>query len=211
MKRISILLLVSMFFIFGCGKKEEVKTEKVEEKPAELAPPETTKKEISQEPIVREKNPIVVMETNHGPIEIELYWKESPKLTENFLRLVNNGFYNDLTFHRIVPGFVIQGGDPSGTGSGGPGYKLPDEPTVKKHERGAIAMARSAEGNSGSQFYVCLSTEKTAHLDQMGFTVFAHVTAGMDVVDKIASVPNSGPPENRALEKVIMTKVYEKK
>ena len=211
MKRISILLLVSMFFIFGCGKKEEVKTEKVEEKPAELAPPETTKKEISQEPIVREKNPIVVMETNHGPIEIELYWKESPKLAENFLRLVNNGFYNDLTFHRIVPGFVIQGGDPEGTGSGGPGYKLPDEPTVKKHERGAIAMARSAEGNSGSQFYVCLSTEKTAHLDQMGFTVFAHVTAGMDVVDKIASVPNSGPPENRALEKVIMTKVYEKK
>lgn len=210
MKRLSILLLVSLFFIFGCGKKEEVKTEKVEEKPAEMVPPETTSKEVSQEPIVREKNPIVVMETNHGSIEIELYWKESPKLAENFLRLVNSGFYNNLTFHRIVPGFVIQGGDPTGTGSGGPGYKLPDEPTVKKHERGAIAMARSAEGNSGSQFYICLSTESTSRLDQMGFTVFAHVTAGMEVVDKIAKVPNSGPPENRILEKVVMTKVYEK-
>jgi peptidyl-prolyl cis-trans isomerase B (cyclophilin B) len=210
MKRISILLLISLFFIFGCGKKEEVKTEKMEEEPAEVAPPETLSKEVSQEPIVREKNPIVIMETNHGTIEIELYWKESPKLAENFLRLVNSGFYNGLTFHRIVPGFVIQGGDPLGNGTGGPGYNLPDEPTVKKHERGAIAMARGPEGNSGSQFYICLSTERTARLDQMGFTVFAHVIKGMDVVDKIAQVPNSGPPENRALEKVIMTKVYEK-
>jgi peptidyl-prolyl cis-trans isomerase B (cyclophilin B) len=210
MKRISILLLVSLFFIFGCGKKEEVKTEKVEEQSAEVVPPESAQKEISQAPIVREKNPIVVMETNQGTIEIELYWKESPKLAENFLRLVNSGFYNGLTFHRLVPGFVIQGGDPTGTGSGGPGYKLPDEPTVKKHERGAIAMARGPEGNSGSQFYICLSTEKTASLDQMGFTVFAHVIKGMDVVDKIAQLPNSGPPENRAIEKVVMTKVYEK-
>jgi cyclophilin family peptidyl-prolyl cis-trans isomerase len=108
-----------------------------------------------------------------------------------------------------VPGFVIQGGDPTGTGSGGPGYNLPDEPTVKKHERGAIAMARSAEGNSGSQFYICLSTERTAHLDQMNFTVFAHVTTGMDVVDKIASVPRG--PGDKPNDNVVMTKVYEKK
>lgn len=196
MKRISIFLLLSLFFIFGCGKKEEVKTEKAE-------------KEISQEPIVREKNPIVVMETNHGTIEIELYWKESPKLAENFLRLVNSGFYNGLTFHRIVPGFVIQGGDPLGNGTGGPGYSLPDEPTVKKHERGAIAMARGPEGNSGSQFYICLSTERTARLDQMKFTVFAHVIKGMDVVDKIASVPRG--PGDKPTDNVVMTKVYEKK
>lgn len=208
MKTISILLLISLFFIFGCAKKEEVKTEKAEETKGEVVPPETPKKEISQEPIVREKNPIVVMETNHGPIEIELYWKESPKLAENFLRLVNSGFYNGLTFHRIVPGFVIQGGDPTGTGSGGPGYNLPDEPTVKKHERGGIAMARSAAGNSGSQFYICLSTERTAHLDQQNFTIFAHVTGGMDVVDKIASVPRG--PGDKPTENVIMTKVYEK-
>ena len=208
MKRISILLLVSLFFVFGCAKKEEVKTEKVEEEAAEVVTPETAEKEISKEPIVREKNPIVVMETNHGIIEIELYWKESPKLAENFLRLVLSGFYDSLTFHRIVPDFVIQGGDPTGTGTGGPGYTLPDEPTVKKHERGAMAMARSAAGNSGSQFYVCLTTERTAPLDQQNFTVFAHVTAGMDVVDKIAQVPTG--PRGMPQEKVVMTKVYEK-
>jgi cyclophilin family peptidyl-prolyl cis-trans isomerase len=209
MKRISILLLISLFFIFGCGKKEEVKTEKAEETKGEVVPPETPPKEISQEPLVREKNPIVVMETNQGTMEIELYWKESPKLAENFLKLVNSRFYNGLTFHRIVPGFVIQGGDPLGNGTGGPGYNLPDEPTVKKHERGAIAMARGPEGNSGSQFYICLSTESTARLDQMKFTVFAHVTAGMDVVDKIASVPRG--PGDKPNDNVVMTKVYEKK
>jgi peptidyl-prolyl cis-trans isomerase B (cyclophilin B) len=208
MKRISILVLVSLFFIFGCAKKEEVKTEKAEEEATEVTPPKTVEKEISKEPIVREKNPIVVIETNHGTIEIELYWKESPKLAENFLRLVLSEFYDGLTFHRIVPEFVIQGGDPKGDGTGGPGYTLPDEPTVKKHERGAIAMARSAEGNSGSQFYICLSTERTAHLDQQNFTVFAHVIKGMDVVDKIAQVPTG--PRGMPQEKVVMTKVYEK-
>jgi peptidyl-prolyl cis-trans isomerase B (cyclophilin B) len=214
MKKIFILSVLLGFFLFGCGKKEEVQTKKGEEQPEQIAKTETeTPKEetkpISQEPLVREKNPIIEMETNLGNIEIELYWKESPKLAENFLRLVNSGFYNGLTFHRVVPGFVIQGGDPTGTGAGGPGYKLPDEPTVKKHERGALAMARSAEGNSGSQFYICLSTERTAHLDQQNFTVFAHVIKGMDVVDKIAQVPR-GPGDNPT-EKVVMTKVYEKK
>jgi peptidyl-prolyl cis-trans isomerase B (cyclophilin B) len=208
MKRVSILVVVSLFFIFGCGKKEEVQTETMEEKAEEVVSEETAEPEIMQEPIVREKNPVVVIETNHGPIEVELYWKESPKLAENFLRLVLSGYYNGLTFHRVVPGFVIQGGDPTGTGTGGPGYRLPDEPTTKKHERGAIAMARSAEGNSGSQFYICLSTEKTAHLDQQNFTVFAHVIKGMDVVDKIAAVPTGAG--SKPTEDVIMTKVYEK-
>ena len=208
MKRITILVVVSLFFIFGCGKKEEVQTETMEEKAEEVVAEETPEPEIMQEPIVREKNPIVLMETNQGTIEIELYWKESPKLAENFLRLVLSEFYNGLTFHRIAPGFVIQGGDPTGTGTGGPGYRLPDEPTTKKHERAAIAMARSAEGNSGSQFYICLSTEKTAHLDGQNFTVFAHVVDGMDVVDKIAAVPTD--PRSKPTEDVVMTKVYEK-
>jgi peptidyl-prolyl cis-trans isomerase B (cyclophilin B) len=208
MKGIFILLLASFFLIFGCAKEEEAQVEKVEQKAEEVVTPETGKKEIMQEPIVREKNPTVVMETNHGTMEIELYWKESPKLAENFLRLVLSKFYDGLTFHRVVPGFVIQGGDPTATGSGGPGYRLPDEPTTKKHERGAIAMARSAEGNSGSQFYICLSTEKTAHLDGQNFTVFAHVVKGMEVVDKIAAVPTGAG--SKPTEDVTMTKVYEK-
>lgn len=210
MKKVLILSVLLAFFLLGCGKKEEVKTEKGEEQPEQVTETkEEATKPISQEPIVREKNPIVVMETNFGTMEIELYWKESPKLAENFLRLANSGYYDSLTFHRVIPGFVIQGGDPLGNGTGGPGYKLPDEPTVKKHERGAIAMARSAEGNSGSQFYIVLSKERTAHLDNQGFTVFAHVIKGMDVVDKIAAVKTGAG--DMPTEKVIMTKVYEKK
>jgi cyclophilin family peptidyl-prolyl cis-trans isomerase len=208
MKRIFILSVLVVFFLFGCGKKEEAQTEKVEEQPEQVTEAEEETKPISQEPIEREKNPIVVMETNLGTIEIELYWKESPKIAENFLRLIISGFYDNLTFHRIVPGFVIQGGDPTGTGTGGPGYTLPDEPTVKKHDRGTLAMARSALGNNGSQFYIALSKEKTAHLDQQNFSVFAHVVKGMDVVDKIAQVPTEAG--GRPKEKVIMTKVYEK-
>lgn len=205
MKRISILLLVSLFFIFGCAEKEEVKTEKAEEEAAEVVPPEVAEKEISKEPIVREKNPIVVMETNHGTIEIELYWKESPKTAENFLRLVISGFYDGLTFHRVVPNFVIQGGDPLGNGTGGPGYSIPDEPTTKKHVRSALGMAKSGPNTAGSQFYICL--RDTPHLDK-DFTVFAHVIKGMEVVDKIAQVPTG--PRDMPKEKVVMTKVYEK-
>jgi peptidyl-prolyl cis-trans isomerase B (cyclophilin B) len=205
-----ILSVWLVFFLWGCGKKEKVKTEKAEEQPAQVTETKTPEtKPISQEPIVRDKNPIVVMETNYGTMEIELYWKESPKLAENFLRLVISGYYDGLTFHRVIPGFVIQGGDPLGNGTGGPDYRLPDEPSVKKHERYALAMARSAEGNSGSQFYIVLSKERTAHLDNQGFTVFAHVIKGMDVVDKIAAVKTG--PGDFPVDKVIMTKVYEKK
>jgi peptidyl-prolyl cis-trans isomerase B (cyclophilin B) len=207
MKKVFILSVLLVFFIFGCGKKEEAQTEVAKKQPEQMTEPEEVTKPITQEPIERDKNPVVVMETNLGTIEIELYWQESPKLAENFLRLVISGFYDGLTFHRIVPGFVVQGGDPTGTGSGGPGYRLPDEPTVKKHERGALAMARSAEGNSGSQFYIALATESTAHLDQQNFTVFAHVVKGMDVVDKIAQAEAVG---QRPKDKIVMTKVFEK-
>jgi len=208
MKRILILSVLLVFFLFGCGKKEEAQTEKkIEEQPEQVTEAEEETKPISQEPIVREKNPIVVMETNFGTIEIELFWKETPKIAENFLRLVLSGFYDGLTFHRIAPGFVIQGGDPTGTGAGGPGYTLPDEPTVKKHDRGTLAMARGAQGNNGSQFYIALSKEKTAHLDQQNFSVFGHVVKGMEVVDKIAGVEMIG---QKPKEQVIMTKVYEK-
>jgi peptidyl-prolyl cis-trans isomerase B (cyclophilin B) len=198
---------VLVFFVFGCGKQEEAQVEKSKGPADEVAQTEEPTKEIMQDPIEREKNPIVVMETNLGTIEIELFWKETPKIAENFLRLVLSGYYDSLTFHRIVPGFVIQGGDPLGTGTGGPGYTLPDEPTVKKHDRGTLAMARGMHGNNGSQFYIALSKESTAHLDQQNFSVFAHVIKGMDVVDKIAGMETVG---QKPKEPVIMTKVYEK-
>jgi cyclophilin family peptidyl-prolyl cis-trans isomerase len=212
MKRAFILCVLLAFFLAGCGAQEEAQMEQTTGEAEEATQAEETMekkgKPITQEPIERDKNPIVVMETNQGNIEIELYWKETPKIAENFLRLVVSQYYDGLTFHRIVPGFVIQGGDPLGTGTGGPGYTLPDEPTTKKHDRGALAMARGAEGNNGSQFYIVLSKERTAHLDAQNFSVFAHVVEGMDVVEKIAQVEKG--ERDMPKEKVIMTKVYEK-
>ncbi|HEX7401357.1 MAG TPA: peptidylprolyl isomerase [candidate division Zixibacteria bacterium] len=218
MKKIFILLALSIFFLFSCGQKQEVETKKGEEQSTQVAEtqnqeaqtqetptPET--KPVSQEPIVRDKDPIVVMETNYGIIELELFWKETPKTAENMLRLVNSGFYDGLTFHRIVPNFVIQGGDPSGDGSGGPGYSIPFEKANTKHLRGSLGMARSQDPNSaGSQFYICL--RDLPNLDN-NYVVFGKVVKGMDVVDKIAAVKTG--QGDFPLEKVEMTKVYEKK
>ncbi len=208
MRKPFILSVVLMFFLFGCGKKEEVKTEKAKEPPAQVTEtkaPET--KPIISEPIVRDKNPVVMMETNYGPIEIELYWKDTPKTAENFLKLALSGYYDGLNFHRIIPNFVVQGGDPAGDGTGGPGYSIPFEKANTKHLRGSLGMARSQDPNSaGSQFYFCLTD--IPRLDGQ-YVVFGKVIQGMDVVDKIAAV-KTGPGDS-PVEKVIMTKVYEKK
>jgi cyclophilin family peptidyl-prolyl cis-trans isomerase len=212
MKKVLILSILLVFFLFGCGKKEEVETKGEEEQTEQMTETEATEAEkatrpIMQDPIQRDKNPIVVMETNQGTIEIELFWKETPKIAENFLRLVLSKYYDGLIFHRIVPGFVIQGGDPTGTGRGSPGYILPDEPTEKKHDRGTLAMARGAQGNNGSQFYIALSKEATSHLDAQNFSVFGQVIKGMDVVDKISQVETVA---QKPKQPVVMTKVYEK-
>jgi len=206
MKRIFILSILVVFFLFGCGKKEEAQTEKVEEQPEEVAEAEEATRPISKEPIEREKNPIVVMETNFGNIELELFWDKTPKTAENFLRLVISQFYDGLTFHRIIPNFVIQGGCPLGNGTGGPGYSIDFEKADTKHNRGSLAMARSQDPNSaGSQFYICLKA--LPNLDG-NYVVFGKVVKGMDVVDKIAQVETD--PRDMPKEKVIMTKVYEK-
>ncbi len=207
MKRIFILSVVLVFFLFSCGKKEEAQTEKkVEEQPEQVTEAEEVTKPISKEPIVREKNPIVVMETNFGTIELELFWDKTPKTAENFLRLVISEFYDSLTFHRIVPDFVIQGGDPVGDGTGGPGYAIDFEKADTKHHKGSLAMARSQDPNSaGCQFYICL--KDLPQLDG-SYVVFGKVVKGLDVVDKIAKVETD--PRDMPKEKVIMTKVYEK-
>ncbi len=206
MKKVLIFSLVGVFFLFGCGKKEEVQTQKKEQPSEQVSEAEKAAKPISKEPIVREKNPHVVMETNFGTIELELFWDKTPKTAENFLRLVLSGFYDSLTFHRIVPNFVIQGGDPLGNGTGGPGYTIEFEKADTKHLRGYLGMARSQDPNSaGSQFYICL--KDLPQLDGK-YVVFGKVVKGMDVVDKIAQVPTG--PGDRPQEQVIMTKVYEK-
>lgn len=122
--------------------------------------------------------------TAKGTMEVALDAKAAPVTVNNFVFLAKERFYDGLTFHRVEPGFVIQGGDPNGDGSGGPGYTIPDEPSALLHEDGAIAMAKTDEPNSaGSQFYVTLGAQP--HLDGK-YTVFGKLTAGQDVPAKIA-------------------------
>jgi peptidylprolyl isomerase/peptidyl-prolyl cis-trans isomerase B (cyclophilin B) len=119
-----------------------------------------------------------------GEIQIELVPEDAPKTVESFVTLSKKGFYNGLTFHRVVKGFVVQGGDPKGDGTGGPGYNLKAEFNERKHVRGTVAMARSASPDSaGSQFYICFAP--APHLDRQ-YTIFGQVVKGMEVVDKIA-------------------------
>ena len=116
-------------------------------------------------------------------IDIEFYPQDAPKTVENFVTLARKGYYNGLTFHRVVPDFVVQGGCPKGDGTGGPGYTIPAEFNSKRHLRGTVAMARSQHPDSaGSQFYICYGA--TPHLDR-NYTVFGQVTSGMEHVDQI--------------------------
>src|SRR5579863_1698795 len=138
---------------------------------------------------VRNTGHYAIIDTDRGTIVIEFYPAVAPKTVENFETLTKKGFYNGLTFHRVVPGFVVQGGDPKGDGSGGPGYDLPAEISpAEKHLRGSVATARLGDAvnpdrkSSGSQFYICL--EPQPGLDGQ-YTVFGGVIEGMAVVDKI--------------------------
>ncbi|HZS34643.1 MAG TPA: peptidylprolyl isomerase [Methylomirabilota bacterium] len=125
---------------------------------------------------------VIVMERG-GEIWIELFPEDAPKTVESFVALAARGFYDGLTFHRVVPGFVVQGGDPKGDGSGGPGYRLKAEFNQRRHVRGTVAMARAQDPDSaGSQFYICFGPQP--HLDGQ-YTVFGQVVEGMDVVDRI--------------------------
>lgn len=220
MKRIAVLLSILIIVFLACGKAEkEAETPMMEEeKPAveteakgEVEQGLTVAQKMATEPpvwgtIKRAQNPVVMLETNLGNIELELYWKETPKTAENFLYLVNAGYYDGLIFHRIVPNFVVQGGDPAGNGTGGPGYMIPFEQADTKHLRGSLGMARSQDPNSaGSQFYICL--KDLPNLDA-NYVVFGKVIKGMDVVDKIAQVPTG--PREMPKEEIVMTKVYEK-
>jgi cyclophilin family peptidyl-prolyl cis-trans isomerase len=143
------------------------------------------------------------LHTNHGPIEVELFDDDAPKTVHNFVKLARDGFYDGVTFHRVIPDFMIQGGDPTGSGMGGPGYTFEDEFNDHKVVRGALAMANAGPNTNGSQFFV-VTAEATPWLDGK-HTVFGQVTQGMDVVDKISSVDtdaNDKPREPVVIERV---------
>ena len=125
----------------------------------------------------------MTIETKYGNIEIELYAKDAPKTVARISELAKKGFYDGLTFHRVVPGFVVQGGDPAGNGTGGSGQNLPAEFNSRQHVEGTLAMARASDPNSAdSQFYISLG--RHPHLDN-NYTVFGQVTKGMDAVKQI--------------------------
>jgi cyclophilin family peptidyl-prolyl cis-trans isomerase len=143
------------------------------------------------------------LHTNHGPVEIEFFDADAPKTVENFRKLSADGFYDGLTFHRVIPEFMIQGGDPEGTGSGGPGYEFEDEINPHKIVRGALAMANAGPNTNGSQFFL-VTVAEAPWLDGK-HTVFGEVTGGMDAIDAIEALPTDGrdrPTEPAVIERV---------
>jgi cyclophilin family peptidyl-prolyl cis-trans isomerase len=149
------------------------------------------------------KDKTAVMETSLGTVTLEFFTEDAPNHVKNFIDLAQKGFYNGLTFHRIVSGFVIQGGCPKGDGTGDAGYKIDAEFNSREHAPGTLAMARAQDPNSaGCQFYICLA--RIPNLDG-DYTVFGQVTDGMDVVQKIGKVETG--PGDRPLQPVTIEKI----
>ena len=143
------------------------------------------------------------MHTNHGPIELELHDEDAPQTVENFRKLAADGFYDGVIFHRVIPDFMIQGGDPTGTGTGGPGYTFEDEINEHKIVRGALAMANAGPNTNGSQFFI-VTTQEAPWLDGK-HTVFGKVVSGMDTVDTIEGQPTDSrdkPVEDAKIERI---------
>lgn len=172
----------------------------------------------SPDPLVLRVQPLqyATIQTDQGPIKAIFYYDVAPNTVENFLTLSSEGYYDGLKFHRVVPGFVIQGGDPKGDGSGGPGYTIPQEFNARPHLPGVLSMARQGDPNersgamprpqfadsAGSQFFVCLDYDSTKALDNR-YTAFGEVVSGMEAVNKIAELPladrSMGRPANPAV------------
>jgi len=143
------------------------------------------------------------LHTNHGAIDVELYDDDAPKTVDNFVKLARDGFYDGVIFHRVIPDFMIQGGDPTGTGRGGPGYTFEDEQNEHGVDRGALAMANAGANTNGSQFFI-VTAESCPWLNGK-HTVFGRVTNGMDVVDAISNVDadaSDKPRQDVVIERV---------
>ena len=127
-----------------------------------------------------------IIKTEKGDMTVAFYDQDAPNTVANFLKLAESGFYNNVTFHRVIPNFVVQGGDPTGIGNGGPGYNIKCELTGgnQYHDRGVLSMAHAGRDTGGSQFFICHSRDNTAHLDR-NHTCFGKVIEGLDIIDEI--------------------------
>jgi peptidyl-prolyl cis-trans isomerase A (cyclophilin A) len=219
MKKINLLLTAFVLFAFvlaGCGKKEESTTTTTPQTTTNTTTPVPTKTDTVKKDTTTTKSDangdekksdgksIVKMETNMGTIKIKLYTDKAPITTKNFIDLVNSGFYNGIIFHRVIDGFMIQGGDPTGTGTGGSKKTIPDEfgEGLKHSKAGILSMANRGPNTGTSQFFITLAPQP--HLDGK-HAVFGEVIDGMDVVKKIGKVKTAGA--DKPVEDVKMTKV----
>lgn len=190
-----LMLCTSMLLMTGCSGSAGT--------PASNGKP-APKAETDKPATPPAKNRVARMETNKGVIRIELFEDKAPITTKNFIDLATKGFYDGVIFHRVIDGFMIQGGDPTGTGRGGPGYKIPDEfhPDLKHDGAGILSMANAGPNTGGSQFFITLGP--TPHLNNR-HAVFGKVIEGLDVVKAIGKVSTNAA--DRPLEDVVMKKV----
>ena len=190
-----LMLCTSMLLMTGCSGSAGT--------PASNGKP-APKAETDKPATPPAKNRIARMETNKGVIRIQLFEDKAPITTKNFIDLATKGFYDGVIFHRVIDGFMIQGGDPTGTGRGGPGYKIPDEfhPDLKHDGAGILSMANAGPNTGGSQFFITLGP--TPHLNNR-HAVFGKVIEGLDVVKAIGKVSTNAA--DRPLEDVVMKKV----
>ena len=204
-----LLLGLGFFYVIQTTNQEQTEDIMETEVEEEIEVVEVEKQEDNKNQMQSNSmnNPKAIIETKYGNIVIELLPDKAPKHVENFIKLSKDGFYDGTTFHRVIPGFMIQGGDPnskdndrSNDGMGGPGYTINAEFNEISHKRGILSMARSNDPNSaGSQFFIVV--KDSTQLDRQ-YTVFGRVTEGMDVADKIVSVERDG--NDNPLEKVEM-------
>ena len=189
-----LMLSATMLLMTGCTGSGSTPA------PAEKPAPNTE----GQKPAAATKNRVVRVETNKGVIRIEMYEDKAPITTKNFIDLATKGYYDGVIFHRVIDGFMIQGGDPTGTGRGGPGYNIPDEfhAELKHDGAGIISMANAGPNTGGSQFFITLGP--TPHLNNR-HAVFGKVIEGLDVVKAIGKTATG--PGDRPLQEVVMKKV----
>src|SRR3990167_3647580 len=234
MKLMNLKIFLLLFFIALAGCAFTVSSSKTETKPIVQVAPATQAKttapqqQTQQQPIqtqektaqakAEEVKPVlkdivkIRIETTMGPIEADLFAKEAPKTVENFATLAKKGFYDGIIFHRVIPGFMIQTGDPTGTGRGGPGWTILDEfhPKLKHSKAGILSMANAGPDTGGSQFFITLAA--TPHLDNR-HAIFGQVIEGQDVVVKIGDSPRDGSDRPRtpvAMEKVKLVQPLKK-
>lgn len=222
-----MIMIVVALVLGGCGKKPESSAEQTNQSQSqESQQPQDTKdtdsnaadsndankdadasqgaKSWTSPPAMQidtKKTYEAEVKTSKGTFTIELFAKDAPKTVNNFVFLSKEGFYDGVTFHRIIESFMVQTGDPTGTGTGGPGYTFEDEKTKYKYEPGIVAMANAGPNTNGSQFFICTG-EDSKDLNQIpNYTIFGKITSGMDVVKKIAATPVEANPDTDELSK----------